>query len=236
MYDLSNWEELKTNKIYNYDLKEEEYLKNMSNEVVSTYDQFIQLRDTLIYSKKTYSWKAWAYLVVWDKEHSIELLMPNRFMISFDSWTTINIDSVWDYITYRPDAWFWPIAVEINKTWRYSIEHKAEILLDTDTTKGYCYVDWYRKDESWNYQKVINWWTAVFDNQWDTLWEVFTKMTAQWFISKDILAWDLLVYKAKDQDWNDLQLQSNSNFFNIEYIDLATKYANNGNYTRDTNS
>ena len=42
-------------------------------------------------------------------------------MISFDSWTTINIDSVWDYITYRPDAWFWPIAVEINKTWRDSI-------------------------------------------------------------------------------------------------------------------
>ena len=61
-------------------------------------------------------------------------------------------------------------------------------------------------------------------------------MTAQWFISKDILAWDLLVYQAKDQDWNDLQLQSNSNFFNLEYIDLATKYANNGNYTRDTNS
>ena len=67
MYDISNWEELKPNKIYNYDLKEEEYLKNMSNEVVSTYDQFIQLRDTLIYSKKTYSWKVCAYLFVWDK-------------------------------------------------------------------------------------------------------------------------------------------------------------------------
>lgn len=53
-YDVSNGEEKKPNKVYDYDIKNKEY-DITQNQITNTYDQFIMLRDTLVLSKKTYS-------------------------------------------------------------------------------------------------------------------------------------------------------------------------------------
>ena len=56
-YDIPNEEELKPGKVYNYDLLGKEYSVD-ENRITNTYDQFIMLRDTLVYSKKYYKGKA----------------------------------------------------------------------------------------------------------------------------------------------------------------------------------
>lgn len=55
-----------------------------ANEVHSTYDQFIQLRDTLIFSGKYYNDKAWAKLIVGDTCETIEVQYKNRMKMSFE--------------------------------------------------------------------------------------------------------------------------------------------------------
>lgn len=56
-FEIENEEELYPNVIHNYDLVPEEY-EISKNRSTNTYDQFIMLRDTLVFSKKTYSGKA----------------------------------------------------------------------------------------------------------------------------------------------------------------------------------
>lgn len=52
-FDIPNESELVPNEVYNYDLVDKEYDIG-KNRISNTYDQFIMLRDTLIYSKKHY--------------------------------------------------------------------------------------------------------------------------------------------------------------------------------------
>lgn len=54
-----------------------------NNEAHSTYDQFIQLRDTLIFSGKYYNDKAWAKLIVGKTCETIEVEYKNRMKMSF---------------------------------------------------------------------------------------------------------------------------------------------------------
>jgi hypothetical protein len=56
-FDIPNENELVPGKVYNYDLKAKQY-DITQNRVTNTYDQFIMLRDTLVYSKKYYKGKA----------------------------------------------------------------------------------------------------------------------------------------------------------------------------------
>lgn len=56
-YDIPNEEELQPRKVYNYDLVGRQY-PIADNHTVSTYNQFIQLRDTLVFSEKKYPGKA----------------------------------------------------------------------------------------------------------------------------------------------------------------------------------
>ena len=53
-FDAPNEEELRPRKPYDYNLMGKEYPID-ANSISNTYDQFIMLRDTLVYSKKTYS-------------------------------------------------------------------------------------------------------------------------------------------------------------------------------------
>ena len=55
-----------------------------ANEAHSTYDQFIQLRDTLIFSGKYYNDKAWAKLIVGDTCETIEVQYKNWMKMSFE--------------------------------------------------------------------------------------------------------------------------------------------------------
>ena len=217
-----------------------------ANETHSTYDQFIQLRDTLIFTWKYYNDKASRKLCVGDKgdwttTNTIEVWLPNYFRqwIQPDWVTNPPTPSIlWTYITAVPadikaqDSRFWELSCMIQKDWHYRIMHKEEILLSSGVDKVYCYVDIYRKDSLW-YKIAYPWWVAVFDWEWAwwdyKLWELFRKMTAIGEQERDLLKWDILVLRMKDATYNpstweptgnNLTIQNDSNYWSIEYLDL----------------
>ena len=207
-----------------------EYLANPTvypigaNENHSTYDQFIQLRDTLIFSGKYYNDKAWKKLIVWDKwdwttSNTIEVFEVNYFrqwiQPDWSSWgftTKVLPEPSWKYVTAVPAALvtqyptFWNLCCMIQKDWHYRIMHKEEILLSSSVDKVYCYVDVYRKNAQDVYEIAYKWWVAVFDWEWAwwdyTLWDLFKKMTALWEQERDLLKWDILVLRMKDWTYN----------------------------------
>ena len=215
-----------------------------ANDADSTYDQFIQLRDTLIFSGKYYNDKASKKLCIWDRgdwttTNTVEVRLPNYYRQDFNPWwqSAENIPlALGKYITQIPSdliSTMWTLSCLINKDGRYKIMHKEEVLLSSSTDKVYCYVDVYRKDANDQYKIAIKWWIAVFDWEWAgwdyTLGQLFSKMTAQWSIETDLKKGDILVLRMKDQtynsstwepQWNDLNIQNNSNYWSIEYLDL----------------
>jgi hypothetical protein len=215
-----------------------------ANDANSTYDQFIQLRDTLIFSGKYYNDKAGKKLCIWDKgdwttTNTVEVWLTNYYRQNFNPWwqSAENRPLVLgSYITSIPAdllSTIWTLSCLIKKDGRYKIMHKEEILLSSSTDKVYCYVDVYRKDANNQYKIAIKWWIAVFDLEWAgwdyTLGQLFSKMPAQWSIETDLFKDDILVLRMKDQTYNsstrepqgnDLNIQNNSNYWSIEYLDL----------------
>ena len=144
-----------------------------ANENHSTYDQFIQLRDTLIFSGKYYNWKKGSKLVVWESEETIEVLWKNWLKLSFEpniqSATTV-VQHAWTYVEYTPTEWdfstwkflakhnytlnkwlqdFWLISCRILQDWNYRIEYKIQVWSDASpipawTTKIYAFVIRYK--------------------------------------------------------------------------------------------
>lgn len=238
-----------------------------ANENHSTYDQFIQLRDTLIFTWKYYNDKASRKLCVWDKwdgstTNTIEVWLPNCFKQQIEpDWTTNPIEPgvLWSYVTKIPAAVsaqidqsilqeIWPLNCYITKDGHYRLVHKEEVLPTTAQSKVYCYIDVYRKNGQGVYEIAIKWGIAVFDWQasWTLTWntsgtdpngscsisftlgKLFQKVTAFWYMERDLLKWDILALRMKDADvdadgkpqWNDLTLQNWSNYWSIEYLDL----------------
>lgn len=140
----------------------------------STYDQFLQLRDTLIYSEKKYKGKAWSKLIVWEKEETVEILWKNGFKLSFEpniapETTSINYHE-WPYVEYTPTEWdfstgkflqthgydyakwvqnFWLISCRILKGGNFRIEYKVQVWsgatpIPAGTTKIYAFVIRYK--------------------------------------------------------------------------------------------
>ena len=62
-FDVPNEEELKPGKVYDYDLIAGQY-DISQNRVTNTYDQFITLRDTLVFSDKYYPNNAGRSLII----------------------------------------------------------------------------------------------------------------------------------------------------------------------------
>lgn len=156
-----------------------------ANQNHSTYDQFIQLRDTLIFTWKYYNNKASRKLCVWDKgdgttTNTIEVCLPHYFRQWIQPWWAWDSTKVttnflptpsWDYVIPVPsqlvtDLQLWPLCCMINKDGHYRIMHKEEVLLSSSVEKVYCYVDVYRKDQNNTYKIAYKWWVAVFDWQW----------------------------------------------------------------------
>ena len=161
-----------------------------ANENHSTYDQFIQLRDTLIFTWKYYNDKASRKLCVGDKwdwttTNTIEVWLPNYYRQSFNQDWQTNRDAqpdaillpkpYWGYVTLVP--WdimqqynFPTLSAMINKDGHYRIMHKEEILLTATDNKVFCYVDVYRKDGQWVYKipQDKRGWVAVYDREWNT--------------------------------------------------------------------
>jgi len=151
-----------------------------ANENHSTYDQFIQLRDTLIFTWKFYNNKAGKRLIVWDKwdgttTNTIEIEENQYFRQSIEPWfesdsTKITTLSLGKYIT-KGSVWtpvYPELTCTINKDWHYRMTHKEEIYnLTGQISKVYCYVNHHHqvKDAQWNitWQEIPR---AVFDWEW----------------------------------------------------------------------
>lgn len=243
---------------HDYLLSPSEY-DQTSDRLSSTYDQFIQLRDTLIYSGKKYKGKWLLRLCVGEKEETIEVMERNIFKQWFQNTWRTDENTPWilgNYIT-SPDgtvppellSQIWPLCCQIQKDWRYRIIHKEEVLPTATTEKVFCYVDIYRKNAQNVWEIAYKWWVAVFDWQWAwtltgttswtdpngscsvsfKLWQLIQKMTAFWYMERNLLKWDVLVLRMKDwphdpSTWeptgNDLIIQNDSNYWSIEYLDL----------------
>lgn len=182
------------------------------NEVHSTYDQFIQLRDTLIFSGKYYNDKAWAKLIVWASKETIEVIWKNRCKFNFEPNYATDVDNLvhsrefeWPYVTwlwnYTEDpslyTTFWPLACIINQDGRYRIQHKEEINPVAWKDTVVCYFDQYRKDANNTYQILIKWWIAVswwkwsFNKtfSWSTSW---TDPNGSCSVNVNFKLWDIL--------------------------------------------
>lgn len=252
-----------------------------NNEAHSTYDQFIQLRDTLIFSGKYYNDKPWAKLIVWEQCETIEVQYKNRAKMSFqpdyrtnperqvNPWdnssptASMTLQEEWGYVTWLWDPHlsqedqdiaqlFWNdamMAFKINKDWHYVMFHKEEILLQPDSKKVYCFLDWYKYTwdptspypQTWTPIAVFDWeWQfsktfSVSTSQWSgsctvsfKLWDIMQKMTAFGYNERNLNKKDVLVLKCidneKDQNPNELVYQTHSNFVQINYTDLPLKY------------
>lgn len=182
------------------------------------YDQFIKLRDTLIYSNKIYADNAWRSLIIWTKldwtpTDTIEIWKPNIVRLDFQPTWVITPYVTWDYVT----TWgHQGKTCEILKKWRYKIQHKEQFNnIDSGITRIHTYVVQHKVD--WTTQD-----RAVYDWEWNTWWEII-RMTAFGYVECDLDAWERLELKIEDQNGNDItsETANNSNWRMVEYIDLA---------------
>ena len=192
----------------------------------ATYDQFITLRDTLIFSNKYYADKAGRSLIIWTKldwtpTDTIEIWEPNLSKMAFEpgytssSWITD--ETQWTYVTSGYSQSSNPLACTINKDWRYKICHKEQFInLDSAwITRVHTLVRQHHGDE------IIS--RAVFDWERASSWDII-RLTSYGYVECDLSKWDWLELLMLDENDNPISssyLQTYSNWRHVEYIDLA---------------
>ena len=189
-----------------------------NNNRPATYDQFITLRDTLVFSNKYYADKAGRSLIIgtkldWTPTDTIEIREPNLMRVDFQPNGTVVPHPTWQYIVSGSHPW---ITCEIVKTGRYRIQHKEQFNdIDQNITRIHCYVVQHKTDNSTQSR-------AVFDWEWNTPWEL-KRITSFGYVECDLYKWEWLELKLEDQNGNDIQSEtmSDSNWRMVEYIDLA---------------
>jgi hypothetical protein len=180
----------------------------------ATYDQFITLRNTLVYTNKYYASSAWRSLIIWTKLEgnptwTIEIREPNiaRLIPWWDP------EVVGNYVTTWWHSW---VSCEIQKKGRYRLQHKEQFNnIDTWITRIHTYILQHKAD--WTTQS-----RAVFDWEWGSAWAI-VRLTAFGYVECDLNKWDWLEFKAEDQNGNDITsaMETDSNWIMVEYIDLA---------------
>lgn len=180
--------------------------EEFQNETAYMFNQFIQLRDTFQNSWKYYNGKAGSYLVVWEKEETIEVKWKNYRKATFNSsQTDIEVDSTWPYVS-QDWTTLWAI---INEDGRYTVTHKETVELAGTETRIHCYVQLTRDGNTNN--------IAVFDMEGTDL-SFLTTFTAYGTIDVNLKKWDKLKLIFEDEWWNELTLKANSNYLNIKNI------------------
>ena len=199
----------------------------------ATYDQFITLRDTLIMSNKYYADKAGRSLIIgtklnWKPTDTIEIREPNLCKMSFEPWYEADPsnkidswDSQWKYVTIGASQTTNPLSCTIQKDGRYRISHKEQFVqLDSGITRILSYVNQHHEEnDTWTEKP-----RAVFDWEWATGGEII-RMTTYWYVECDLYKWDWLELLIEDQNGDHIdsttwKLQTYSNWWNVEYIDL----------------
>ena len=192
------------------------------NNSPATFDQFIKLRDTLIYSNKIYAENAGRSLIIgtkldWTPTDTIEIWTPNIMDMSFEPWGGTNSGaSRWNYVTIWWHTSTNPMSCEINKTGRYRLQHKEQFNnIDSSITR----IHWYIVQHKPNWTEISR---AVFDWERDTPWEI-KRVTSFGYRECNIEAWDWLELKVEDQNGNSIisEAANNSNWWMVEYVDLA---------------
>lgn len=214
---------------HEYLLGKEDYPISDNNSP-ATYDQFIKLRDTLIFSNKLYADKAGRSLIIWTKldgtpTDTIEVREPNICKMNFDagnSVPTLTLDeSKGTYIQTPDPNSTSPISCVIKKTGRYRITHKEQF---TDIPADVTWIStWVRHVHYEDWHIIYTKKRAVFDWEWSTPWE-FTKMTAYGYVECDLYKDDTLRLSFLWVNAGDpivQSLQADSNRWIVEYIDLA---------------
>ena len=182
----------------------------------ATYDQFITLRDTLIFSNKYYADKAWRSLIIWTKldwtpTDTIEIREPNLMRMDFQPWWSMHTYPTWQYIVLWTHWW---LTCEIVKKGRYKIQHKEQFG-DVSSIKR---VNAYVIQHKWNnIQK-----RAEFDWERGSAW-LIKRLTSFGYVECDLDKWDWLELVMLDENGNDIQslVEYDSNWWMVEYIDLA---------------
>ena len=189
-----------------------------NNDRPATYDQFITLRDTLVFSNKYYADKAGRSLIIWTKldwtpTDTIEIREPNMVRLDFESSGSVSPYPAWQYVTTWWHTW---ISCEIVKKGRYRIQHKEQFNnLPSSITRVHSYVVQHKLDDTTQSR-------AVFDWEWNTPWE-FKRITSFGYVECDLDKWDWLELKIEDQSGNDITqyMVYDSNWLMVEYVDLA---------------
>lgn len=194
-----------------------------ANEAHSTYDQFIQLRDTLVMSNKFYADNAWRSLIIWVKTDgtptdTIEIWKPNMYSQSFEpSGTQPDPILLWTYIATWGHTSTNPLSCEIVKDWRYVLQHKEQFKnIDSNITRITSYI--LQHDAQWGTKE-----RAVFDWEWNTPGEI-KRLTSFGYVECNLNKWDWLELVIVDQNQDPIpltELQQYSNRWMVEYKDLA---------------
>jgi hypothetical protein len=188
------------------------------NDRKATYDQFMSLRDTMVYSNKFYGNNAWRSLIVWMKTdwnptNTIEIWEPNISRMDLQPDWTISADVKWKYLKQENTN-----HLAVITSWRYVIQHKEQFNnIDQNITRIHTYV--LEHQSNW---AVIE--RAVFDWEWNTPWEII-RLTAFGYVECDLQKWSWLELKIEDQNWDDItsEIAQNSNWRIVEYKDLPYK-------------
>ena len=230
-FDIPNEEELLPQVVHNYDLAEQTYpIEN--NRTTNTYDQFIMLRDTLVYSKKYYKGKAGSVLVIGDTEETVEVIVRNRFIQKLNpnrqtDWNDIQTILQGPYVTRDgiDRSVYGPASCKITKAGYYKLTHKAQLInIPAGTTRLHAYIErlpmnstgWYDQPGTGiklaEYDDVSN--TYTFD-------ELYDKKTIIGIVYANLEEWDLLRYVIIDQNGDPLPLQwYRSNRWTVDYDNL----------------
>ena len=190
------------------------------NDRPATYDQFISLRDTLVFSNKYYADKAGRSLIIWTKldgtpTDTIEIWEPNSVRLDFEPGWVVVPTINGKYIEVGWQSW---ITCVIKKKGRYKINHKEQFNnISSDITRIHTYVIQHHADTS-----LPNTHRAVFDWERNTPWEIL-RLTSFGYVECDLQKGDRLELKLEDQNGDDITsaAASNSNWRLVEYIDLA---------------
>lgn len=230
-FDVANPDELRPNKPYNYDLIGKEYPIEQ-NRSTNTYDQFIMLRDTLVYSKKYYKGKAGSVLVIGDTEETVEVIIRNRYIQKLNPNRQTDTNDVkttiqWPYVTIDgiDRSVYGPASCRITKSGYYKITHKEELVnIPTWTTEIHAYIERIPMNAQWGnglpgtgsnlavYDDVSN--TYSFD-------EIYDKKTVIGMVDTNLQEWDILMFHIEDQNGDTLPMQwYRSNRWTVDYINL----------------
>lgn len=186
-----------------------------ANENHSTYDQFIQLRDTLIFSGKYYNDKAWAKLIVGDTCETIEVQYKNWMKMSFQPDYLTNPERLinpWDNVS--PTYW-----MLLQEEWGY-VTWLGNTTLSTEDQQIAQYfwnqsVMAFKINKDWHYvmfhkeeillqptNKKVYCFLEYYKYQWDTT--PLTPYPAVWqWIPIAVFDWQWEVSKQFNTSWTD---------------------------------